>query len=79
MRIRVWSPVQVVPDVTGTKQHTEQMFVVDTYSKNRIFRATKRNIKHEGASKRPMYVQITVSLRQVLLGKLIRCTECWKS
>ena len=40
----------MVPDVTGTKQHTEQMFVVDTYSKNRIFRATKRNIKHEGAS-----------------------------
>ena len=53
MRIRVWSPVQVVPDVTGTKQHTEQMFVVDTYSKHRIFRATKRNIKHEGASKGP--------------------------
>ena len=23
MRIRVWSPVQVVPDVTGTKQNAE--------------------------------------------------------
>ena len=56
MRIGVWSPVQVVPDVTGTKQHTEQMFVVDTYSKNRIFRATKRNIKHEGASKKGPYM-----------------------
>ena len=63
MRIRVWSPVQVVPDVTGTEQHTGQMFVVDACSKNRICMATKRNIKHEGASKWPIYVQITVSLR----------------
>ena len=63
MRIRVWSPVQVVPDVTGTEQHTGQMFVVDTCSKNRICMATKRNIKHEGASKWPIYIQITVSLR----------------
>ena len=63
MRIRVWSPVQVFPDVTGTEQHTGQMFVVDTCSKNRICMATKRNIKHEGASKWPIYIQITVSLR----------------
>ena len=107
----------MVPDVTGTEQHTGQMFVVDTCSKNRICMATKRNIKHEGASKWPIYIQITVSLRlcrallstngqgkprrpgglesaqpllqgesresckqfQVLLGKLIRCTECWKT
>ena len=32
---------------------------MDTYSRNRIFRATKRNIEHEFvASKWPIYVQI---------------------
>ena len=67
----------MVPDVTGTEQHTGQMFVVDACSKNRICMATKRNIKHEGASKWPIYIQITVSLR--LCRALLSTNGLWKA
>ena len=43
VRIRVWSPVQVVPDVTGTKQHAEHVIV--SYTKQQVNKAVKATKK----------------------------------
>ena len=64
MRIRVWSPVQVVPDVTGTKKHTEQMFVWTLTARTEYLGQQNETLNMKGHQKRgAIYVQITVSLR----------------